>query len=114
MVGYTAPSKNSLTIGGSPSGISNLNFQGDLDEISIWKTASSEEKIHKIMYTKISNNEPDDLFFYLPLDEGQGRFIKDYHNRPGYVAGNLVWGSAKLGKPLYVDLDYRKKIWENS
>jgi hypothetical protein len=63
-----------LTIGSAATG--GAHWHGQLDDISMWRRALNATEIRRLMYQRLSGNEPG-LLAYWPLNEGHGTLAQD-------------------------------------
>jgi hypothetical protein len=77
-----------------------VSFQGELDEITLWNHAFTEDEIGLDMNHPLSGSEPG-LLGYWPLDDGSGPTATDAtgHGYNGTLENGPVWQASTV--PLY-------------
>ncbi len=83
-------------------------FQGQIDELKIWKLARSKANIQSDMYAEAVGNETG-LFAYYNFDQGTAA-----GNNPNTIALNDVTGNGDYGSLINFTLAGTTSNWENS
>jgi len=107
-VPYWLPTKTNalnLIIAGPARGNA-PRWQGDIDDVSLWKRALSTSEILRLMFQRIKNNE-DGLIAYWDFNEGYGNIVvdKSIEGHNGVIIGKPKW-LKDLGKPLNLGCCY--------
>jgi probable HAF family extracellular repeat protein len=66
-----------LVLGSFPGNRTSQYFEGDIDEVRVWRSVRDRTDILATMRTPLSSNAESDLYAYYRLDEGNGLEARD-------------------------------------